>query len=89
VGSNPSSGTNIEGTMPKLNVIQEKNNELPKDVLAKAIDDISSSVNGLLISGLNHKAVVALVHDDSGISKKTIKMVIDSLGSLKETYTHD
>lgn len=56
-------------------------------VLSQAIIEISLSLNRLLASGLNRRAIVALVHDQSKLPKKSIELVLNNLESLAEDYT--
>lgn len=58
-----------------------------KPVLATAILAISESVKQLYGSGLNRKAVVALIADDTKLGKGTIETVLSSLQDLAKTYT--
>jgi hypothetical protein len=58
-------------------------------VLAQAILDISTSMKKLSSSGLNRRAVIALINDDlqRSVSKGTIETVLRSLQTLAENYT--
>lgn len=56
-------------------------------VLANAIVEISSSFKRLLASGLNRNAIVVLLQSDTGLSKKQINYVLDSLLQLATRYT--
>ena len=58
-----------------------------KKVLATAIVQISQAVEKLYNSGLNRKAVIALIADDTKLGKGTIDTVLSSLLSLQKTYT--
>lgn len=60
--------------------------ETPDAILANCIAHISRSVRDLRAGRLTDKAIVTLVHDDTGIGKGTIKTVIDSLEHLERTY---
>jgi len=60
--------------------------EVSPETLADAVAKISTSMQKLLKSGLNKKAIVTLVKDDTNIPKHTIEQVLDSLKSLKERY---
>lgn len=59
------------------------------EVLATAILTVSSAATKLYASGLNYRAVVALIADDTKLGKKTIEKVLDSLASLKSSYTNE
>lgn len=56
------------------------------ETLADAVRRISKSVDALRRSGLNQRAIVALVHDDTKIYKSTIVQVLDSLAALEKKY---
>lgn len=73
----------------RVNITQDADEPISKDVLAKSICDLSDSLNKILLSGLNEKAIVVLLQDSTKCSKRTIKRVIDSIGQLRADYTHD
>lgn len=58
-----------------------------KEILAEAIVRIGESMEKLRKSGMNRKAIVALVKDDTGISKAQIETVLDSLELLRRNCT--
>lgn len=62
--------------------------EQPRD-LSVEIKKISESLTKLHASGLNERGIVALVHDDTGVSKRTITDVLNSLRVLKSRYTYN
>lgn len=68
------------------NVVQDPEAPIERTVLAKAIIDISDSMSRLSKSGLNQQAIVALVHDNTGLPKKTIVAVLSSLMVLRSAY---
>lgn len=74
---------------PSHDAYKGRNPEEPltESVLAVAIADVSGSLKRLEKSGLNRKAVIALIADDTKLAKGTIKSVLDSLGDLAKTYT--
>lgn len=71
----------------KVVITQDSENVVEASVLAQAIVDISENLRRLLQSGLNRRAVVALVADSSKVSKTTIHIVIDSIEDLAQNYT--
>ena len=75
--------------MKKTRPVVIENTDAPvgRDMLAKTIVDISASMTRLLASGLNRRAIVILIHDESKISKRTIEYLLDSLEQLAEDYT--
>jgi hypothetical protein len=75
--------------MPKTQLVTVKQDEakpVPKEVLAKAIVDISASLRHLRMSGLNRKAVVALVGHSTKLGLGTIDAVLNALETLKRDY---
>lgn len=73
----------------KVNVVQDEDNPIPKDVLADAICKLSDNTNKLLLSGLNEEAIVVLLVDSVKLSKSKVRMVLRALGDLRSRYTHD
>lgn len=71
----------------KAKVKQDAEAPVEKEVLAAAIVQIGDSLKRLYDSGLNRRAVVALLADDTKLGKKTIEAVLDSLADLRRTYT--
>jgi hypothetical protein len=55
--------------------------------LAEAIRKISDAVMRLQRSGLNRRAIVALIKDHSGVGKGHIEQVLNSLATLEKFYT--
>lgn len=72
----------------KQNIKVIKNKEKPesKEILAEAIVRISESFLKLQESGLNEKAIIALIYDYSKVSKSNILLVLNSLRKLKSWY---
>jgi len=68
--------------------VKVKDGEKPteKEILATAIMKVSEAMHKLSASGLNRDAVVALVKDATGITKKDINIVLDTLVDLKALY---
>lgn len=61
-------------------------NPEPVEVIAQDIASIASAMRTLSNSRLNRKAIVALVHDQSRISKKTIEIVLNNLQDLERDW---
>ncbi|MGE5509897.1 MAG: hypothetical protein ACM31O_01445 [Bacteroidota bacterium] len=55
-------------------------------ILAESIIKLSAGVAALTRGGLNRKAVIALLHDHTKVSKRTIEQVLDGMESLQRTY---
>lgn len=75
--------------MPRTVIQIKPEASVTKEMLASAIIRLSDSSNELLNSGLNERAILALLFDSTKISKKTCKKVLDAVGQLRSDYTHD
>lgn len=66
----------------------KKSDEKPesKEILAAAIVRISESMEKLLASGINTKAIIVLIHHETKIPQKDIKAVLDAMNRLKGWY---
>lgn len=69
-----------------ITVEQDPDAPVEKPVLAQAIVDISRAMNRLSDSGLNRRAIVALVYDSTKLPKGTIEIVLNSLDRLARDY---
>ena len=70
----------------KLTVKQNDDAPVAAEVLATAIIDISDAMRKVNASGLKRKAIVALIHDQSKISKRAIEIVLNNLESLRQDW---
>lgn len=68
-------------------VAQNQELRFSKEILADALLQISAAFQKLLASGLNRKAIVILIHDQSKVNKRQIELVLHNLEQLKEDYT--
>jgi hypothetical protein len=74
--------------MPKSSVVVKQAADAPvaAEIIAQAIIDISDAAKRLNNAGLKRRAVVALIHDVSGIAKRDIEIVLNNLESLREQW---
>jgi hypothetical protein len=73
--------------MSKKAKIQVENpNEQPVEVIADAIVSIGNAMRVLSSSRLQRRAIVALIHDNSKIPKRTIEFVLNNLETLEATW---
>lgn len=70
-----------------VTIAQDPENPVKREILAQSIVDISTSFNKLTRSGLNRRAIVVLIADDTKFSKGAIEAVLKSLDSLAQNYT--
>ena len=73
--------------MSKVEIQQDTSNPVPPIILAEALISISASFRKLTKSGLNRRAIIALLHDDTGLRKKDLVLVLDSLDDLAKNFT--
>jgi hypothetical protein len=55
--------------------------------LADAVVTISKAMKRLTKSGLNRKAIVVLIADDTRLPRRDINAVLDSIETLAEVYS--
>jgi hypothetical protein len=71
-----------------MSIINNLEKEL--DISAKEIMDsiveISNAMQKLNNTRLKREAIVTLIHDKSGIAKKTINIVLDNLEQLEDSW---
>jgi len=72
--------------MKKVVVKQDPENEVPAEIMAKAIVDIGGAITRLRRSGLSDRAIVLLIHDASGVGKPTVRAVLDGMAALERLY---
>lgn len=70
----------------KANVIQDEEDQIPVDILAKSIVAISDGFKRVTRSGLNERALVCLIHEASGVGKPAIRDVLACIDQLKEKF---
>ena len=70
----------------KLRVTQDKDKPIEKEVLAAHIIEISRGITRILSTGLNRKAIIALLRDSTGLGKSTLKIVLDGIEQLEHDY---
>lgn len=57
------------------------------EIIAKAIIDIGDGVRKMQKSRLTRRAIIVLIHDScNGVGKPAIKVVLDCLDDLENTY---
>lgn len=71
--------------MPRIKV-QKSDPPESKVVLAEAIVNIGNAAKKLSESGLNEKAVIILLQAETKLSRRDIKLILDSLKQLQRWY---
>lgn len=72
--------------MPKKAVVEPTDDVTHKN-LVDAVVAISKAMKRLTKSGLNRKAIVVLLADDTRLPRRDINAVLDSIETLAEVYS--
>lgn len=70
----------------KVEVVQQKDEEVPAKILATSIRTIAEGVRKMDAAGLSERAVVLLLSNSSGVSQREIKNVLWALRNLESHY---
>lgn len=71
---------------PKIIVKQKEDEEIPHEVMAEAIIEISRGMRKLMNSRLRREAIVVLIKDKSGVNKSVIEIVLNNLEQLEAMW---
>lgn len=73
---------------PRVRVVQpdEPAQRVTYEILATAVRELAQGVKKLRASPLNDRAIILLLHDTTGISKRDIQSMLDSMENLERTY---
>ena len=69
-----------------IKIKQESEKEVPTEILAQSIVEISQGVRKLRAGRLNDKALRILLSHTSGLSQKTVAQVLNALEDLEAHY---
>jgi hypothetical protein len=69
----------------KIKIMQPEE-PIPAEVIATAIVNIAESMLKLNSTRLTRRAIVTLIHENSGVARKTIEVVLNNLEQLEETW---
>lgn len=70
----------------KVEIIQNKENPIPVEILADSIKEISEGMRQINKSKLNRIALLVLLKHSTGVSMKDLSLVLDSIASLEKDY---
>jgi hypothetical protein len=70
----------------KVEVKQDSEAPIAAEVIAKAIIGIDTSMKAILNAGLKYETIVTLIHDHSGLSKRDIRLVMNNLAAMRQTW---
>jgi hypothetical protein len=66
--------------------IEEEKFEVDGEAIAKAIEDIAKGMRSLDQSRLKRETIIILIHDQSKVAKKTIRVVLNNLKNLESDW---
>lgn len=66
--------------------VNNEEDHVPTEVLAKSIVDIARAVRAIINGPLDMRAVVLLIHDACGVNKRDIEAVLEAAADLEERY---
>jgi hypothetical protein len=69
-----------------VQVVQDPEQPVATEILAKSIVEIDRHMKAVLNAGLKRETLVALLHDSSGIAKGTIRVLLNNLESLRSQW---
>ena len=67
-------------------VKQDEQEPIAAEVMAKAIIQISEATKKMLRAGLKQRTIEILVSAQSGISRKTVGIVVNNLADLRQDF---
>lgn len=70
----------------KLKVMQSPDKQVPTEILAQSIVNLSEGMKKIQDSILTERAILVLLKDLTGLPQKDIKAVLDGLAGLEKTY---
>ena len=73
-------------TQKRIQVVQPEEEDVPQPILAEAIVQIGKAMKKLRDSGINEAGVVALLKDATGMTKKSIRTILNALNELEKMY---
>lgn len=71
---------------PKVELIQEKEKEIPVQILAKSIVDVAEAMERIKSSRVTRDLIVTLVWARSGVSKAAINTILDNLENIERQW---
>lgn len=72
--------------MPRINIKKDPEQPESKEVLAEAIIRIGEAMDALKKSGLNEQAIVVLLHHETKIPMRDIRVVFAGMRQLRGRY---
>ena len=70
----------------QIKIIKNMEKPEPVEILAEAVIRIGENMEKLQKSGLNQRAIVALLYDYTKVPKRDIELILSSLAKMKSWY---
>lgn len=70
----------------KVKIIQPENEEIPTEVIAAQIKEISDGIRQMRNGRLNDKAIIYLIQKSSGQTYGAVKAVLDGMQNLEREF---
>lgn len=72
--------------MSKVTVVQKPGDEIPTEIIARSIREISDGMKKVRAGQLNDRALVLLIQAASGVNQREVRSVLSALDNLAQTY---
>lgn len=69
--------------------ITQPEEEIPTEIIAQSIKDISDGMEKIRTGRLNDKAIVLLLHHASGVSQTDVRKVLIAMNCLADLYLNE
>lgn len=70
----------------KIEVVKDEADEIPFEVMERAIVEISESMKRITETRVSRKMLVVLLRDSTGLTKGTIESVLNGLDRIEQNY---
>jgi hypothetical protein len=70
----------------KVKVVQDVEDPIPAEVIARSISEIAAGMKALNQTRLSRRAIVTLIHENSKVARSTVEIVLNNLESLEATW---
>lgn len=70
----------------EVHIKQQLGKEVPAEIIAQSIVEISKGMNALNSTRLTRRAIVTLIHETSKIARRDIEIVLNNLDQLEKVW---
>lgn len=71
---------------PVATVVQDEQEPIAAEIMAKAIVEISEAMKRVINSGIRRRAIVTLIHEQSKVGKREIELVLNNLDQFRSLW---